>query len=106
VETNLTPYEKKNKVLTWNAFLVLVFLFIGSFGGMATRMCFYFAGCLQKNIYERSNKNCIHQVATLYAGNFDSNTAFMNQIYCTSGKYIPVTQNNCKNNERNKMTKR
>jgi len=35
---------------------------------------------------------------------FDSNTAFMNQIHCISGKYILFTQNNCKNNDRNKMT--
>lgn len=57
-------------------------------------------------ICERSNKNCVHQVATLYAGKFDSNTAFMNQIYCTSGKYILFTQNNCENKNRNKMTER
>jgi len=37
---------------------------------------------------------------------FDSNTAFMNQIYCTSGKYILFTQNNCENKNRNKMTER
>jgi hypothetical protein len=49
-ENKSHPLEQKNAVLTWNAFLVLVLLFIGSFGGMATRMCFYFAGCLQQYI--------------------------------------------------------
>jgi hypothetical protein len=45
-ERKQTSPLMKKKILTWNAFLVLVLLFIGSFGGMATRMSFYFAGCL------------------------------------------------------------
>jgi hypothetical protein len=66
--TNKTKKEEqRTKVLTWNALLVLVFLFISGFGCMATRMCFYFASRLQQQI-RKYNTNCEKEASIVWMG--------------------------------------